>query len=254
MTTTTSPAPAVQRDDRARLAGLSVVLPCFNEEANVAAAIRNARDAAALTSDDHEIIVVDDGSTDGSARIAGELVGSDPRVRLIVHTRNRGYGAALRSGIEAARMEWVLLCDADLQFDARELMDFVPLTRTADVLWGQRILRRDRASRRAASAAWNRLVRALFRLPVRDVDCGFKLIRRDLLRRIPLQTRGAMISTELLVRCRAEGARIAEIGVHHHPRVAGRESGGDPRVIVRAFRELATTYHGLRRLPRARVS
>ncbi len=242
--------PSVGTPAMQTLPSLSIVLPCFNEEANVADAIRNAASAAALTSEDYEIIVVDDGSTDDTARIAGRFVETDVRVRLVVHARNRGYGDAVRSGIEAARMDWVLLTDADLQFDLRELEDFVPLTRTADVLWGYRILRRDSLARRAAAAAWNRLVRGLFHLPVRDVDCGFKLIRRDILDRVHLKTSGAMISTELAVRCRAEGARFAEVGVHHRSRVAGEETGGNPRVVLRAFRELATMHtalHGLSR-------
>jgi glycosyltransferase involved in cell wall biosynthesis len=251
LTSPTSPATTVPSRDSALLRSVSVVLPSFNEEANIADAIRNATAGAAATSEDYEIIVVDDGSTDGTARIVSQCIEADPHVRLIVHTRNRGYGDAVRSGIKAARMDWVLLSDADLQFDLRELADFVPLTRTADALWGHRILRQDRPARRAFSAAWNELMRALFQLPVRDVDCAFKLIRRDLLQRFELQTSGAMISTELLVRARAEGARVVEIGVHHHPRVAGEETGGKARVVLRAFRELATTYPTLRRLSHA---
>jgi glycosyltransferase involved in cell wall biosynthesis len=230
------------------LGTLSVVLPSFNEEANLPDAIRNATAAAAMTSDDYEIIVVDDGSTDATGRIAQDFVESDSHVRLIVHEHNRGYGEALRSGIGAARMEWVLLADADLQFDLCALADFVPLTRSADALWGRRILRQDTIARRASAAAWNRLMRALFRLPVSDVDCGFKLIRRNFLQPITFRTSGAMISTEMAVLCRAEGARFAEIGVHHHPRVAGEETGGDPHVIMRAFRELARMHGDLRRL------
>jgi glycosyltransferase involved in cell wall biosynthesis len=233
------------------LGSVSVVLPCLNEEANIAGAIRNARSAAAAAAADHEIIVVDDGSTDGTGRIARGFVEADPHVRLVVHARNRGYGGAVRSGIAAARMDWVLLADADRQFDLRDLADFVPLTGAADAVWGRRVLRRDTAGRRACAAAWNRLVRALFRVPVSDVDCGFKLIRRDLLRRCELRTSGAMISTELAVQCRAHGARFAEIDVRHHPRVAGRETGGNPRVVLRAFGELARMHATLRRLSRA---
>jgi glycosyltransferase involved in cell wall biosynthesis len=243
VTTIVSPAPS--------LSSVSVILPCFNEEANVAAAVRNAIAAGAMNAEDHEIVVVDDGSTDATGRIAQELVESESHVRLIVHGRNRGYGDALRSGIGAARMDWVLLTDADLQFDLTELSEFVPLTRSADALWGRRLLRQDNPVRRASAAAWNRLVRVLFDLPVHDVDCGFKLIRRDILQRFELQTSGAMISTELLVRCQAEGARIAEVGVHHHPRLAGEETGGDPKVILRAFRELASSFWTLRWLSHA---
>ncbi|HEX5619602.1 MAG TPA: glycosyltransferase family 2 protein [Solirubrobacteraceae bacterium] len=230
------------------LPSLSIVLPCFNEEANVAEAVRNAVAAATACSERYEIIVVDDGSSDGTVRVVGGLAASEPRLRLIVHPHNRGYGDALRSGIRAARMEWVLLADADLQFDLRDLADFVPLSGSADALWGRRILRRDTLLRRAYASAWNRLVRALFALPVRDVDCGFKLIRTSMLRRFELQTTGAMISTELAVQCLAQGARIVEIGVHHRPRIAGHETGGDPRVIARAIGELMRMHKMLRRI------
>lgn len=243
-------APVPGLETASALTGLSIVLPCFNEEANVADAIRNAASAAALTSEDYEIIVVDDGSSDATAAVAGRFVEADARVRLVIHARNRGYGDAVRSGIEAARMDWVLLTDADLQFDLRELEDFVPATRDAEALWGYRILRRDTVRRRLAAWAWNRLVRRLFALPVRDVDCGFKLVRRDVLDRVTLQASGAMISTELAVGLRAEGARFAERGVHHKPRVAGEETGGNPRVVLRAFRELAASRRTLRRLSR----
>jgi glycosyltransferase involved in cell wall biosynthesis len=224
------------------------VLPCFNEEANVAAAIENAVAAARQCSERYEIVVVDDGSTDGTVRAAGELVAREPNLRMIIHTRNRGYGEALRSGIAAARMEWVLLADADLQFDLRDLADFVPLADSADALWGRRLVRQDTLLRRLSASAWNRLVRGLFALPVRDVDCGFKLIRTGVLRDVKLQTTGAMISTELAVQCLARGARFAEIGVRHHPRIAGVETGGDPRVIARALHELAAMHRVLRRL------
>jgi Glycosyl transferase family 2 len=233
------------------LSSLSIVLPCFNEEANVADAIRNAAAAAALTSEKYEIIVVDDGSTDNTAAVAARFAGD--RVRLVVHARNRGYGEAVRSGIAAAQMAWVLLTDADLQFDLRELDDFVPLATSADVLWGRRILRQDPIRRRAAAAAWNGLVRRLFALPLRDVDCGFKLIRSDLLARLELRAAGAMISTELAVKCRAAGAHVAEVGVHHRARSAGEATGGDPRVVLRALRELVMLGPALRGLSRARV-
>ena len=141
--------------------------------------------------------------------------------------------------------EWVLLADADGQFDLRELTDFVAVTDAADAIWGYRVVRQDAIVRRAAGAAWNRLVGTLYQLPLRDVDCGFKLIRRSVLDTLELQTSGAMISTELAVRCRAAGARMTEIGVHHRPRVAGRESGLRQRVVLRALRELASTYRVL---------
>ena len=232
------------------LPGLSVVLPCHQEAANVADAIRAAGSAAARGAAEHEIVVVDDGSTDATAEIASRAVDGSGRVRLLVHAHNRGYGAALRSGIEAARMPWVLLCDADLQFDPGELIDLVPLTRDAEVVIGRRIARRDPLVRRANGAGWSWLMRVLFDLPVHDVDCGFKLIRRDLLDGVDLTSSGALISAEMLIGCRARGGRIAEHGVHHRARMAGEQSGARPAVVLRAFAELAWRYPSLRSLSR----
>lgn len=233
------------------LAGLSVVLPCFNEELNVSEAVRSASAAAARCAHAWEIIVVDDGSSDETATIAGLLVEADPHVRLVIHAHNRGYGDALRSGIDAARMPWVFITDADLQFDLGELEDLLPASERADLLVGWRIQRQDPVNRRLNAAAWNALMRLVFDLPVRDVDCAFKLARRSLLQDCRLTSSGAMISTELLVKCLAAGARLEEFGVHHRPRTAGRQSGASPRVVLRAFRELAALRRSLQQLATA---
>jgi glycosyltransferase involved in cell wall biosynthesis len=251
LSTPTTPRTTIAERRQTLLPGLSIVLPCFNEEANVADAIRAATKAARRVSDDYEILVVDDGSTDATSDIASRFVDTTGRVRLLVLPHNRGYGAAVRTGIDAARMPWILLTDADLQFDLGQLEDFAPLTASADIVAGRRILRQDPLGRRITGAAWSGLTRRLFRLPVSDVDCAFKLIRRDLLDRVQLTSDGAMVSAELLVKCQAEGARVTEQGVRHRARVAGEQSGAHPRVVVRAFRELAGEYRGLRRLSRA---
>ena len=221
-----------------RLRSLTVVLPCHDEEDNVLAAIRDARAAATQAAEDHEIVVVDDGSSDATGRLAAAAAADDPRVRVVVHETNRGYGAALRSGIEAARCDWILLTDADLQFDLGEVTRFLEPARTHDVVVGYRLVRMDPLMRRANAYAWNRLVGRVFDLDVRDVDCAFKLIRRDLAQRLTLTADGAMISTELMARAALAGASIAELGVHHRPRVAGRQSGAEPAVVLSAFREL----------------
>jgi glycosyltransferase involved in cell wall biosynthesis len=220
------------------LAGVSVVLPCHDEAPNVAEAVLEASAAARANALAHEVIVVDDGSRDETLAIATRLAAADDAVRVVVHPHNRGYGAALRSGIAAARQPWVLLTDADLQFDLKQLAAFVPLADEHDVIVGYRIDRQDPRGRIIAAAGWNALVHRVFRLPVRDVDCAFKLIRRELLQSLELEAEGATISTELLVGCLARGARLAELGVVHRARTAGRQSGTSPRVVARAFREL----------------
>ena len=235
----------------APLAGLSIVLPCFNEEDNVVEAVRAAQLAGSRSALAHEVIVVDDGSSDRTRERALALAESDPTVRLIVHDGNRGYGAAVRSGIAAAGRPWTLLTDADLQFDLTQIEDFLPFAADHDLIVGRRVMRMDPFGRRAAAAAWNRLVRAVFGLPVADVDCAFKLVRTELVADLPLTADGAMISTELLVRCLERGARIKQLPVRHRPRVAGAQSGTNPRVVMRAFRELFSARRDLGRLHRA---
>jgi glycosyltransferase involved in cell wall biosynthesis len=221
------------------LPGLSVVIPCFNEEANVAGVVEDARAAAERAADVHEVIVVDDGSADATSEIAGGLIHRHPDLRLVRHEENRGYGAAVRSGFEAAEMPWVFLTDGDRQFDLGQIEELVVHAGSADAIVGRRAHRADPLGRRVSARAWNVLVRQMFSIPVRDVDCAFKLIRRDLLDQIELEANGAMVSTELLVKCRRAGARIVEIDVEHRPRAAGEQSGASPRVVARAFRELA---------------
>jgi glycosyltransferase involved in cell wall biosynthesis len=238
-----TPAPAAVTP---RLAGLSIVLPCYDEADNVAAAVADAQRAAERWADDHEVIVVDDGSRDGTRAIAEALAAADGRVRVVAHDVNRGYGAALRTGFAASTAPWVLLTDGDRQFDLDELGAMVPFSEDHDIVAGFRMDRADPPHRRLAAHAWNRLVRRSFGIDVRDVDCAFKLMRGDALRALPLESDGAMISTELCVRARLAGWRVTEVGVHHLPRQAGASTGGRPRVILRAFRERRTLARRLR--------
>ncbi|WCB96196.1 GtrB-like O-antigen conversion [Baekduia alba] len=229
-----------------RLAGVSIVLPCHDEAGNVARMVGEATAAARAVADAHEILVVDDGSTDATRAVAAEAARCDERVRLLVHDGNRGYGVALRTGFAAARLEWVFLTDADCQFDLMDLVAALPLAAASDLVCGYRVRRADPLHRRLNARAWNGLVDHMFALGVRDVDCAFKLMRRELVQGLALEADGAVVSTELLVRARAAGARIGELGVTHRPRAAGRSSGADPAVVLRAFRELRALRAQLR--------
>jgi glycosyltransferase involved in cell wall biosynthesis len=230
-----------------RLRGLSLILPCHDEAENVEPAIDAATIAGELVSDAHEVLVVDDGSRDATRELAQARAAADPRVRILVHDGNRGYGAAVRTGLAAARLEWVFLTDADLQFDMTELVRFAPLAPSCDIVAGYRVHRADPPHRVMNAAAWNLLVRRVFDVPLRDVDCAFKLMRRELVQALPLTAEGAMVSTELITRAVAAGARVTELGVGHRPRPAGRPSGASPRVVLRAFRELRAVRAELRR-------
>ena len=160
---------------------ISLVLPAYNEEANVTEAIRRARSVAHRLCSAYEIVVVDDGSTDGTAACVEAMTEGHSDLVLLRHPRNRGYGEALRTGFRAARHELVFFTDSDNQFDLDELELFLPWIDRCDVVCGYRINRRDRWSRRVIGKSWNYLVRALFYVPVRDIDCAFKLFRRSVL-------------------------------------------------------------------------
>jgi len=227
------------------LDGVSIVLPAHNEEDNLAQAVKEAIAAAEQVSRRQEIIVVDDGSRDATAVLAEAFAATDSRVRLVRHERNRGYGCAVRSGITAARMEWVLLTDADLQFDLSQLSEFVPHTAEAQLVVGYRAKREDPLMRRLNARGWNALVQLLFHLPVRDVDAAFKLIRRDALDGVDFVSTGATIDTELLAKASRNGARIVELPVTHRPRLRGEASGANLHVIVRAFREVLKVWRSM---------
>jgi glycosyltransferase involved in cell wall biosynthesis len=231
----------------AKRPGLSVVMPAFNEEANVAAAIDATAAAAAPLFEEVEVIVVDDGSRDATAERVREAAAKDPRVRLLQHPQNRGYGAAVTTGLRAARMPLVFYTDSDLQFDPRQIAALLTKIDEAPVVVGYRRNRQDPPHRKLNGWAWNQLMRLLFDLDVRDVDCAFKLFRHEVLDGLPLESEGAFFSTELLARLRARGHRIVEVPVDHYPRRAGAPTGARLGVIGKAFRELWRLRQELRR-------
>ncbi|HEV3110617.1 MAG TPA: glycosyltransferase family 2 protein [Candidatus Binataceae bacterium] len=242
-----SQAPSVSAEPSGRLPGLSVFLPCHNEEPNLVRVVDNFRGQLGRFASTYEIIVVDDGSRDRTGEIADGLAAADRRLRVVHHPVNRGYGGAVISGLKAATLPYVLLCDGDGQFDAAELAALVPMVANCDVVVGRRVRRADRLVRRLNGQAWTALVRLLFGIKITDVDCGFKLFKREFIQDLNLTARGAMISTELMVKIGARGARICEVEVGHLPRLAGEQSGADPKVILRAFAELFRLYGELRK-------
>lgn len=232
------------RDDR--LEGLSIFFPMHNERENIDEVVSRARAAWPRFADKGEIILVDDGSTDGTSGRADELAALYPEVRVVHHGTNRGYGGALQSGIRAARLPWIFYTDGDNQFDLEEIALLLPFRHDHAIVTGFRIKRQDPWHRRSNALLFNAVVSLLFGVRVQDVDCAFKLYRADIFKSMPLVSNGAMIDLEILARARRQGHRIAEVGVHHYPRRFGRSSGGDPRVILRAARELLILWRELR--------
>ncbi|MCS6862399.1 MAG: glycosyltransferase family 2 protein [Abditibacteriales bacterium] len=227
---------------------LSLFLPCFNEEPNVERTVRASVAALREVTDDFEVIVVNDGSRDHTGEIAERLAAENSHVRVCHHEQNRGYGAALRTGFLAAQKELVCFMDADGQFDPREIRGLLSLADQADIVTGFRLNRRDPFIRSVNAFLFNRLVRLLFGLKVMDLNCAFKLYHRRVVDAIApqLESTGAFINAEMLIRARKAGFSIVEVGVHHYPRVAGTQTGANPRVILRAFRELGVLFWKLR--------
>lgn len=228
-----------------------MVLPAYNEEANIARAVERADAALAATGLDCELIVVNDGSRDRTGAILRELAARFPRLRIVEHFPNRGYGGALRAGFAAATREWIFQSDSDNQFDYMELRRLIELAPGHDFVVGYRQPRRDPLLRRINGWGWNMLIRLLFGYVVRDIDCAFRLFRREVLAHVPLTSDGAMISTELLAGAKARGYRIVEVRVTHLPRQGGHPTGANPRVILRAFRDLIRYRFELARQLRA---
>jgi glycosyltransferase involved in cell wall biosynthesis len=227
---------------------VSLFFPMFNEERNISRAVESALTVLEASGRECEVIVVDDGSRDDTGAIADRLAAADCRVKVVHHPENRGYGAALRSGFAAARHPLVAFVDGDNQFDLGEIRTLLDVIDKYDLVAGYRVTRRDPPIRRLNAFLYNRVARTLFDIPLRDVNCGFKIYRRELVQRLlpQLASTGALINVEMLARARQLGARVKEIGVQHYPRVAGTPTGGNLTVIVRAARELIALKRDLR--------
>lgn len=218
---------------------LSVVLPAYNEEANVERVVREVVSFLDGLDLDYEVVVVNDGSRDRTGEILARLAAEVPRLRPQTHPQNRGYGAALRTGFDAASKRYVFYMDGDGQFDIRELERLLPLADEDTIVTGYRIERRDPFIRRLNARLFGGfLVRVLLGVRVRDLNCAFKLIPKKVLDAITLESTGALINAELYGRAVRKGFGIREIGVHHYPRTAGVQTGAHLGVIVRAFYDL----------------
>ena len=238
--------------DIARVPGLSVFLPSHNEEANVERVVRGYLAELPNVADDYEVIVVNDGSRDRTGAIADRLAVENPHVRAVHHEVNRGYGGAVISGIRAAKMPYVLLSDGDGQFDPKDVAKLTAFVPDYDVVVGRRAHRADHLMRKINGKAWTLLVQVVLGVGISDIDCGFKLFKREFLDKIELRAKGAMISTELMARLAGNGAKVREVEVMHLPRIAGEQSGANLKVVARAFKELFALYGELRSERRAR--
>lgn len=202
------------------------------------------RDALAVLprfADDIEVTVIDDGSTDRTGQIADDLAKADARVRVVHHGARRGYGGAVRSGLVSATKEFIFFTDGDRQFQIPDVGRLISAIDGVDAVMGYRLKRQDPPRTRFVAWVYNRVISVMFLGGFRDVDCAFKLFRREVFERAPLarvRSNGAFFSAEMLITLRRTGIRTRDVGVPHYPRTAGKAKGQQPKVILRAIRDL----------------
>jgi glycosyltransferase involved in cell wall biosynthesis len=245
----------------ARAPGLSVFFPAYNDSGTIASLVISARQTAASLTDNFEVIVVDDGSADRTAQIVDELARTYADVKVVHHPRNRGYGAALRSGFAAATRELVFYTDGDAQYDPTEMAILWRALRTdVDVVNGYKISRSDPFHRIVIGRLYHHFVKLLFGLTVRDVDCDFRLLRRSIFDRVSLETSSGVICLEMMKKIQDAGFTVAEVPVHHYHRVYGRSQFFNFRRLFKTAVDVAALWVALvirrdhRRLPAPTVA
>jgi glycosyltransferase involved in cell wall biosynthesis len=217
---------------------LSVVLPAYNEAKNIKKTVTEAVSYVEKNFKDYEVIVVNDGSTDGTGEIVEELTLTNPRIILVNHAKNSGYGAALRSGFDRASLDYLFLMDSDGQFDISDIERFIPFVNTFDIIVGYREKRADPAIRSLNTWMYHLYVELLFGLRMKDMDCAFKMFPRRTYEAVkPIKSGGALFSAELIIKWKRKGFAIKEVPVRHFPRKFGRQTGANIQVILRMFKE-----------------
>jgi len=214
--------------------GVSIFFPAFNDECSIVRLVHEALEVLPKITNDYEVIVVNDGSSDGTATVLDELAKKASYLRVIHHPRNRGYGGALRSGFESATKDLIFYTDGDGQYDVQEIMKLIPLmTENVDVVNGYKIKRSDSRRRILLGGVYKFLARRMFGLPISDVDCDFRLMRRDAVQSIMLISTSGVVCTEMVYKLHAAGYRFAETPVHHYPRLHGQSQFFTLRRVAR---------------------
>jgi len=236
-----------------RPVGLSIFFPAYNDSGTIASLVITARQTARTLTTDYEIIVVNDGSADATAEIADELARTYPEVRVIHHASNRGYGAALRSGFMGARKELIFYTDGDAQYDPAELAVLWPRMITGvDLVNGYKISRSDPLHRIVIGRLYHHIVKLLFGLSVRDVDCDFRLVRRAIFDRVHLYADSGVICLEMMKKITDARFAIAEVPVHHYHRAYGKSQFFNFKRLFRTAVDVAKLWVQLAVLGRHR--
>lgn len=229
--------------------GISVVLPAYNEEENIEQMVKLCLTYLRRIKDAYEIIIVNDGSRDGTKEAAQKITKRNKKVRLISYSQNKGYAQALKKGFDAAKFDFVFFTDSDRQFrlDALDVMFPIAKTQVVDLVIGYRLKRKDPFLRKCLSWGYNTLASFLFDLNVKDIDCAFKLFRKDIFKKIKVESRYWFFNTEILAKARFFNYNIIEVGVPHFPRTAGKSTIRF-RHIPLTIRELIRIRKSLKKL------
>ncbi len=214
------------------LTSLSVFFPCYNEGLNLSSLIEETMRLLPTLARRYEVIIVNDGSLDQTKQIVAHLQRRFSHLKIVSHSQNRGYGAAIRTGIKAAKYDWIFFTDGDGQFTLSELSHFVSWTNEYRAILGFRKQRAEGAKRALMAKLYKCYIDALFRVHVKDIDCAFKLISADLIKSLPLNSNGAFISAEILYRLKKKKVKFKQLPVEHLPRKHGKSTGANPKVIL----------------------
>lgn len=222
---------------------ISFFCPAYNDEQNLPRLIPEVVKVLQEVADQFEIVIIEDGSPDRTGVVADELAKQYPNVRVYHHEKNQGYGAALVHGFrEANKYEWVWTTDGDMQYDSKELKLCLPYMNDYEAVVGYRLSRKLNWHRMLQTMVYNFLIRAMFRLKIKDINCSFKLVKRSVLDKFELKSQSSFIDAELLIKLKQARARVMEIPVNHFPRLHGQAAGAKPKVVLTTIKEMLTYF------------
>lgn len=225
---------------------ISIILPIYNEESNIDNVVKASVAYLGQIREGFEVILVNDGSSDNSGIIAKRLSNNNENIKYVSHSRNLGYGAALRSGFNVAKNPLIFFMDCDGQFDISDLYKLLEHIDTADIVIGDRKIRQDKTGRILLTKIFNFFAKSLFRVKFNDISCGFKLIKKPVLEDLTLKSHSGIVNLEILLRATRKGYIVKEVEINHFPRVMGRSKGARLKNIVRKIKELIILTFDLR--------
>jgi glycosyltransferase involved in cell wall biosynthesis len=230
-------------DTKQKISGISIVFPAYNDGETIKDLINSSLEVVRSITDNYEVIVTDDGSSDQTAEVLIELSRRCPVIKVKRHATNLGYGAALRSGFSAATKEWIFYTDGDAQYDPGELVNLVgAVNDNIDIVNGFKITRHDPIYRAVTGTIYQYLTRWLFGIHIKDVNCDFRLFRRKILDQVILCTDSGAIGVEMVKKIQAAGFKFIEVPVHHYPRLYGTSQFFKWRHLSRTVLSLASLW------------